>query len=102
PALMHVRSARSFVIEGGPGLGKRTLAQWAAHEREQLGPVAVIDSSELRPDTIAQARAKRPATWVLIEGEQLPRPSQAEVTQAVTRTQGAIVIATFSIPLDRA
>jgi pSer/pThr/pTyr-binding forkhead associated (FHA) protein len=102
PALAHGRSGRSFVIEGGPGLGKRTLAQMAAKEREQVGPVVTILASELRPDTIAQARARRPMTWVLVFGEQLPRASQAEVTQAITRTIGSIAIATMEIPLDRA
>jgi transcriptional regulator of acetoin/glycerol metabolism len=102
PALAHAREGRSFVIEGGPGLGKRTLAELAAKEREQTGPAVTILASDLRPETIAQARAKRPSTWVLVLGEQLPRTSQAEVTQAITRTMGSIAIATFEIPLDRA
>src|SRR3954453_6449639 len=56
PALAPARAGRSFVIEGGPGLGKRTLAEMAAKEREAQGPVVTIQASELRPDTIAQAR----------------------------------------------
>jgi hypothetical protein len=73
PALAQARAGRSFSIEGGPGLGKRTLARMAARERDQSGPVVTIEGHESRPETIAQARMQKPATWLLMQGEKLPR-----------------------------
>src|SRR4051812_49421710 len=42
PAFDHAKNARSFAIEGGPSLGKRTLALLAAKERESSGPIVTL------------------------------------------------------------
>lgn len=102
PALAHAEAGRSFVIEGGPGLGKRTLAELAAKKRENAGPMVVIDAAEGRPDAVTQARAQKPMTWLVLHAEKLPRPAQIELAQAVGRTPGAMAIATLQSPLDRA
>lgn len=102
PALAHVRSGRSFTIEGGPGLGKKTLAEMAAKERTSEGAMVTIDAAEGRPDAITQARAQKPMTWVVLHADRLPRPAQIELAQAVSRTPGAMAIATLQVPLDRA
>jgi hypothetical protein len=102
PVLEAVRAGRSVALEGGPGTGKRTLAELAAREREGIGPVVTVDGAKTRPDAIAQARAQRPATWVVLHADQLPRPAQIEIAQALGRTPGAIAIATITTPLDRA
>ena len=101
PALGHAQAGRSFVIEGGPGLGKRALAELAARERESAGPTVVLDGATLTQEQIADARTKRPATWILLAAEQASRPLQSELVQAAARTQGAVVIATLNMPLDR-
>jgi pSer/pThr/pTyr-binding forkhead associated (FHA) protein len=100
PALAHARAGHSFAIEGGPGLGKRTLAQLSASERS--GPVVTLDAADLAPDTIARARAQRPATWILVDVDRFPRPTQMTITDAPSHPATTIVIATMETPLDRA
>ncbi len=102
PALGHAREGRSFVIEGGPGLGKRTLAELAGRQRESFGSVLVTEPEALAPDTIVQIRTRHPATWVLASAEKLPRTVQAEIAQSVARMQGTVLIATLEAPIDRA
>jgi FHA domain/Bacterial regulatory protein, Fis family len=102
PAFAHARGGRSFAIEGGPSLGKRTLAQLAAAERESAGPVAIIDARESPVEALATARGKQPATWLLLHAEQLPRPLQSEIVQLLSRLPDPVAIGTFEIPLDRA
>lgn len=102
PALAHLSAGRSFSIEGGPGLGKRTLAKVLAKDRESAGAVVVLEPSDIRPESIPQARAQKPATWIVVQAERVPRPMQSELAQAISRTPGAILIATFETRLDRA
>jgi hypothetical protein len=101
PAFDHARNGRSFAIEGGPSLGKRTLALLAAKEREASGPMVVI-TDDVVDDALTEARATRPVTWVLVRAEHLPRPAQTEIGQLLSRVPGSMVIATFDVPLDRA
>lgn len=102
PALEHARAGRSFAIEGGPKLGKRTLARLAAHERAPKGPIVTIDATAGAADPLAEARVGQPATFVLFAAEKLARPLQAELGQILGRLPNAIVIATLEVPLDRA
>jgi len=102
PAFTHARAGRSFAIEGGPSVGKRTLARLAGAEREANGAIVTIDGRESPADALADARAKQPATWLLLHAEQIPRPIQTEIAQALSRLPEAIAIGTFEIPLDRA
>ncbi len=102
PALAYARSGRSFAIEGGPGLGKRTLAQMAAGQRAAIGPIVTVDGSDAPGEAVVQAREQQPATWVLISAERIPRSFQAEIGQLMTRVPGSVAIATFEVPLDRA
>lgn len=102
PAIAHARAGRSFSIEGGAGLGKKTLAELASKERESAGAMVTIDARQGRADAVTQARAQKPMTWILLHGERLPRPAQIELAQAIGRTPGAMAIATFQTPLDRA
>jgi hypothetical protein len=102
PALAHARGGRSFSIEGGAGLGKKTLAELASKERESAGPMVTIDARQGRADAVTQARAQKPMTWIILHAERLPRPAQIELAQAIGRTPGAMAIATFQTPLDRA
>jgi pSer/pThr/pTyr-binding forkhead associated (FHA) protein len=101
PARDHAKNGRSFAIEGGPSLGKRTLALLAAKEREGNGPLVTI-SDDVAEGVLGEARTTRPATWILVRAERLPRPAQTEIGQLLSRVPGSIVIATFDIPLDRA
>jgi FHA domain/Bacterial regulatory protein, Fis family len=101
PACAYARAGQSFTIEGGPGLGKRTLAALAASEREGAGPSALIDGSAAEPEAIAQARSQRTVTWIVVHAERLPRALQTEISQAAARDNG-VVIATLETPLDRA
>lgn len=102
PAIEHAKAGRSFSIEGGPGSGKRTLAELAAKEREASGTMVTIDAADGRADSITQARSQKPMTWVVLHAERLPRPAQIELAQAVSRTPGAMAIVTLQTPLDRA
>jgi pSer/pThr/pTyr-binding forkhead associated (FHA) protein len=102
PALNHARAARSFVIEGGPSIGKRTLAELAARERQSNGPSVTINGKTAASDVIAQARAQQPVTWTILHAEQLARPLQIEIVQILNRIPDAVAIATLETPLDRA
>jgi pSer/pThr/pTyr-binding forkhead associated (FHA) protein len=102
PALDYARSGQSFVIEGGPGLGKRTLAQMAAGQRAEQGPLVTVDAGDAPAEAFADAREEQPATWILVNAERLPRAVQVEVGQILARTPGSIAIATLETPLDRA
>jgi hypothetical protein len=101
PAFEHAKSGRSFAIEGGPSLGKRTLALMAAKERQASGPMVTIVDDAV-DEALAEARATRPATWILIRAEHLPRPAQTEIGQLLSRVPGSMVIATLDMSLDRA
>src|SRR5437763_6406493 len=61
PALEYARDGHSFAIEGGPALGKRTLAQMAAGERATAGTTIVIDANDSPADALAEAREQQPA-----------------------------------------
>lgn len=102
PAISHTEAGRSFSIEGGAGMGKRALAEYVARTRESAGPIALIDGAEAHAEAITHARARKPMTYVVFHAEKLPRPVQIELAQAVSRTPGAMAIATFQVPLDRA
>ena len=102
PALNHARAGRSFALEGGPSIGKRTLAELAARERQSQGPVVTINGKSTPGDSLASARAQQPATWILLHAEQLPRPLQVEIGQMLNRTPEAVAVATLEVPLDRA
>lgn len=100
PIFDLVKNGSSVCIEGAPGTGKRTMARLAAALREGSGEVVVVDgSAEGKP---AVPAGVRPMTWVVLEADKLPRPQQLEIAHAVGRTNGVVVIATVSQPLDRA
>jgi pSer/pThr/pTyr-binding forkhead associated (FHA) protein len=102
PALNHARAGRSFAIEGGPSIGKRTLADLAANERQANGPVVTINGKGTPGDSVASARTQQPATWILLHAEHLPRPLQVEIGQILNRIPEVVAIATLEVPLDRA
>jgi len=102
PALDYARSGQSFAIEGGPGLGKRTLAQMAGGQRAESGPIVVLDGNDSPAEAFADARDHQAATWILANAERHPRTVQVEIGQAMTRVPGSIAIATLEVPLDRA
>jgi pSer/pThr/pTyr-binding forkhead associated (FHA) protein len=102
PALEYARAGQSFAIEGGPGLGKRTLAQMAAGQRAQSGPIVTIDGNDSPAEALAEAREQQAATWILANAEKLPRAVQVEIGQILARIPGAVAIATLEVPLDRA
>jgi pSer/pThr/pTyr-binding forkhead associated (FHA) protein len=102
PALEYARSGQSFAIEGGPGLGKRTLAQMAAGQRAQSGPIVTIDGNDSPAEALAEAREQQASTWILANAEKLPRPVQVEIGQILARIPNAVAIATLEVPLDRA
>jgi hypothetical protein len=132
PVLELVRGGSCVCIEGGPGVGKRSLARLAASLREGAGEVLVIDGSALaahpggRPGASDSAQVgaggatenhegagsaskspivppgARPATWVVLNADRVPRPVQLEIAHAVGRGGGASIIATVNQPLDRA
>ena len=100
PALELARSGSSICIEGGPGVGKRSLAKLAATVRESAGDVLTVDArGDTKPVIPAGAR---PMTWLVIDADRLPRPMQLEIAHAVGRANGVSIIATTSQPLDRA
>jgi len=101
PALIYAQQGQSFTIEGGPGLGKSTLAVMAAQERAHAGATFTVDGSSVDADAFAEARSRKIATWVVIRAERVPRALQTEVSQAVARDAGT-VISTLETPLDRA
>jgi hypothetical protein len=102
PALAYAQAGQSFTIEGGPGLGKRTLAAMSGQERTPAGIVFTIDGSTIDGEAFADARTRKIATWIVVHAERVPRALQTEISQAVSRESGAIVIATLEAPLDRA
>jgi hypothetical protein len=102
PALEYARAGQSFVIEGGPALGKRTLAQMAAGQRVEAGPIVTIDGNDSPAEALAEARDQQAATWVLPNAERLPRAVQIEIGQILTRIPNSAAIATLESPLDRA
>lgn len=100
PVLELARGGSCVCIEGGPGVGKRTLARLAASLREAAGEVVVIDGgAEAKPVVPPGAR---PATWLVLNADRVPRPVQLEIAHAVGRGGGASIIATTDQPLDRA
>jgi pSer/pThr/pTyr-binding forkhead associated (FHA) protein len=102
PARAYAQAGQSFTIEGGPGLGKTTLAELASRERESAGRVFTVDASAIDIDAFGAARTGKVTTWVVLRAERLPRAQQTEMSQAVSREANAIVIATLETPLDRA
>jgi transcriptional regulator with AAA-type ATPase domain len=102
PALAYARAGQSFTIEGGPGLGKETLAGLAAQERAAAGAVFAIDGTAIDAEAFADARSRKIATWIVVRAARVPRALQTEISQAVSRDSGAVVIATLETPLDRA
>jgi hypothetical protein len=104
PVLDLVRSGSCVCIEGGPGVGKRTLARLAASVRETAGEVVLIDgaSTEAEGGKPAIPPGARPATWVVLNADRLPRPVQLEIAHSVGRGGGTSIIATVNQPLDRA
>ena len=85
---------------GGPGVGKRTLARLAGAVREAMGEVVIVDgAAEGKP---AIPPGARPATWLVLNADRVPRPIQLEIAHAVGRGGGATIIATTNQPLDRA
>jgi Bacterial regulatory protein, Fis family/FHA domain len=101
PVLELVKSGSSVCIEGGPGVGKRSLAKLAAALRESAGEIVTIDGAA-EPKTATPPSGARPATWVVLNADHLPRPQQLEIAHAVGRGGGVTIIATTSQPLDRA
>ncbi len=113
PVLDLARGGSCVCIEGGPGVGKRTLARLAASMREAAGEVVVIDGDALEGDagkSVGDGAAKapvvpvgaRPATWLVLNADRVPRPVQLEIAHAVGRGGGVSIIATVNQPLDRA
>lgn len=100
PVFELVKNGSSVCIEGSPGTGKRTLARLAAALREAAGDVAIVEGSAEGKPTVPTGI--RPMTWVVLDADRLPRPQQLEIAHAVGRTNGVVVIATVSQPLDRA
>jgi hypothetical protein len=101
PAIVHAKNGRSFVIEGGPGIGKRTIAQVAAKKRADRGRVVTIDAADCGPDWPVRLPASGAGTYVVVHADLVPRAVQAEIVQAVAGA-AAIVIATLSTSLDMA
>lgn len=100
PIFEHVKNGSCVCIEGAPGTGKRTMARLAAALREAVGDIVIVDgSAEGKPSV---PTGVRPMTWVVLDADRLPRPQQLEIAHAVGRTNGVVVIATVSQPLDRA
>jgi hypothetical protein len=121
PVLDMVGSGSCVCIEGGPGVGKRTLARLAASVREAAGEVVVVDGGSqdgghdggrapMPPGAATPPEGgkpaippgARPATWVVLNADRLPRPVQLEIAHAVGRGGGTSIIATVNQPLDRA
>lgn len=100
PVLEMVKSGSCVCIEGGPGVGKRSLAKLAAAMRESAGEVLTVDA---RTDAKSQIPAgSRPMTWVVLDADKLPRAQQLEIAHSVGRASGVSIIATTTQPLDRA
>lgn len=100
PILEMARAGSCVCIEGGPGVGKRSMARLAASVREGAGEVLVIDgAAEGKP---ALPPGARPATWLVLNADRVPRSVQLEIAHAVGRGGGASIIATTNQPLDRA
>ena len=127
PVLEMARSGSCVCIEGGPGVGKRTLARLAAATRESAGETVVIDGALLDEAAAPPAAAPvpgastgaaapaqpqqksslvppgvRPATWLVLNADRVPRAVQLEIAHAVGRGAGVTIIATVGQPLDRA
>ena len=119
PVLDLVRGGSCVCIEGGPGVGKRSLARLAASLRETAGEVLIIDGGGPDAARLAQTSGldgepprppatplippgARPATWLVLNADRVPRPVQLEIAHAVGRGGGASIIATVNQPLDKA
>lgn len=100
PVLELAEAGSCVCIEGGPGVGKRTLARLAASLREAAGEVVVVDGSA-EGKAVIPPKA-RPATWLVLHADGVPRPLQLEIAHAVGRGGGASILATTRQPLDRA
>ena len=100
PVLDFAKSGSSVCIEGGPGLGKKTLARLAGAVRETAGEIVVVDGAS--DAKFALPSGVRPNTWIVLNADRLPRPAQLEIAHAVGRSSGVSIIATMNQPLDRA
>lgn len=99
PIFELVKNGSSVCIEGATGTGKRTIARLAAALRESAGDVVIVDGSSEGKSAVPTG--VRPMTWVVLEADRLPRSQQLEIAHAVGRTNGSIILATISQPLDR-
>jgi pSer/pThr/pTyr-binding forkhead associated (FHA) protein len=100
PVLTAAKSGVSVCIEGPPGVGKRTLAQHAAGQREGAPTVITIDGRAAQHDV--PPTSPKPATWLVYDIDRLPRAVQTEIAHAIGRGGDVNVIATCSQPIDRA
>jgi FHA domain/Bacterial regulatory protein, Fis family len=105
PILDLVKGGSSVCIEGSPGVGKRTLAKIAGALREGVGETLTLDGKAEEngiPVKPMIPQGARPATWILLNADKLPRQIQLEITHSVGRSSGVSIIATTTQPLDRA
>jgi hypothetical protein len=101
PAVTYAKDGLSFAIEGGPGIGKRVLAQMAARRRAERGRTVSVDSADFGPEWPVRLPASGAATYIVIAADRLARTIQAEIAQAVSGSS-AIAIATLSTTLETA
>jgi len=102
-AIGHVRAGESFVIEGGPGIGKRALARAAASAGGSTdAPVQVDCRSPEAKAAVCDGLGLKPAVFIALHLEQLERSAQNEAVRLLKRAPGTVLIATLGRSLEQA
>ena len=95
PAVAHVRAGRSMVIQGGPGVGKSTLARVAVRASGVQLPVHAFDGVGLEPEQLLhRLEVAGPMIWLIQHIDRIPRAAQADLVRAIRSTEGAMLVAT--------
>ena len=94
-ATEHVRAGRSLIVQGGPGLGKSTMARVAVRQSGVQLPVQVIDGGSISPEALLNLFDRAtPSVWMVQHIDRIPRAAQADMVRAIRTNPGSVLIAT--------
>ncbi|MBI5535046.1 MAG: FHA domain-containing protein [Deltaproteobacteria bacterium] len=102
-ALAAVRANESFVIEGGPGLGKCALAIAATRTGAWGARYALVDARDADAKAaVCDALAAKPGALVVLHLDQLDRATQIEAVRILKRSPSTTLIATLGQTMEQA
>lgn len=94
-ATEHVRAGRSFVVQGGPGIGKSTLSRVAVRQAGAQLPVQTIEGGAVGHEALLHLFDRAvPSIWLVQHIDRIPRAAQADMVRAIRTTPGSVLVAT--------